>query len=257
MPSRQNTAEKPLYWSEGEPRWFVSGRSLLGLGYGRAALDTGYGKPHFVWTGFEVLGCISPQFGSLQAGLVASALIANLAIHYRTTHSFSHHRVDRADHVSSADLEGSARPLAAYSGIDASLWGFVPYRRFLLLWEVTWVRPTSLSQQELVLEEIQRVVIGRHGVFSTKLGSLFALSSTNNWYVGAFADQLTLLGRSNDFVLRFGPAMWAQLTDHLEIAVIVAAPVISPDDLDLLTGTYGTAALVYRFASQEPRSAFP
>lgn len=48
------------YWSQGRARPFLSGLAIAGVGYGRLALNAGYGKPHWAWAGVEAIGGSRP-----------------------------------------------------------------------------------------------------------------------------------------------------------------------------------------------------
>lgn len=247
----------PIYWAEGEPRSFIAARGIAGLGYGRAAVDVGYGMPYWKWIGLDAAGILTLDSLSGQAGLRGSWMIAEGFLTVRRTASLTHRAVGAAREVSSETLERNGASGAAYTVIDADLWGCIPFGRFLATWELAWVRPLSLSPGQLVLEEIQRVVVGPEGVVTPKVGINFALTERKKAYLGGMAEYLRLSGRAAGNVYRLGPAFWWGLTDHLELGGYLTWPVHSPDSLGFMTGMYGSLGLQYQFASGEPRPQFP
>jgi hypothetical protein len=254
IPASPNPAQP--YWSQSRARLFLSGRALAGLGYGRLAFSAGYGKPHFIWAGLDTVGVATPYFASAQAGVQVSLAVAHLSVALRHTASFSHRVIPETDSVDSSDLErGDER--ARYDVVDSSLWGVVPYRPFLLSWEATYVKPLALEQGTMVYEEIQRAVVTGHGLFTTKLSPMLSLLSSDRLFVGVLGEHLSLLGRSDPLVVRLGPSVWAQLTNHLELCAYLTWPVVGSDQLGFWDGMYGTVGAVYRFATGDPWSRFP
>jgi len=76
------------YWSVGEPRWFVSSKSELGLVYAKPYLSTGYGVPHWIWTGIDVNAISTIEMFQAYAGVRAASPIFDLAFGVRDTWSF-------------------------------------------------------------------------------------------------------------------------------------------------------------------------
>ncbi|MGC4067029.1 MAG: hypothetical protein QM784_20810 [Polyangiaceae bacterium] len=151
--STETPAESSPYWSRGAPRLFLSGRLVPGLGFGRLALNAGYGQPHWLWAGPEIIGVVTPYYSAAQAGVHLSAIIVDGLFTWRRTYSFSHGTLPNDASVSSNDLKRWKSPHVDYDAIDASLWGFVPYRRFLFAWEATWVKPLGIARDDLIYEK--------------------------------------------------------------------------------------------------------
>jgi hypothetical protein len=245
------------YWDEGEPRAFLAERTVLGLGYGRVSADVGYGRPFWQWFGLETTGQLTLDSLSAQTGIKAAWMVAEGMFTLRRTYSFVHRALPRKTQVSSDDLRRKGAPGAGYTAIDAGLWGCVPYGRWLGTWELAWVRPLTLNPNELVLEEIQRVVVGSGGVWSGKLGFNVALSERKRAFVGAMGEYLGMVGRHPGTVLRAGPAFWVGITEHTELGGALTWPLHGPDELGFMTGMYGAIGVQYQFASGEPRWHFP
>ena len=230
---------------------------MPGLGYGRFALTTGYGKPHWLWAGVEGLGTLTPMYTAAQAGLHLSAVIADLMITVRRTYSFGHSFIPTADSVGSDDLAQANQPNAKSTVLDANLWGFLPCGRWLLTWELTYVRPFDQLPSMLLYEEVQRAVITKDGVVTSKLGPMMNLSTTSQIYIGVLAEHLSLLGRRDSLLLRIGPNVWVELSRHWNLFGYLTWPVRGPDHLGAWSGMYGAAGFLYRFATGEPRGRLP
>lgn len=253
--STQDSATMP-YWSREPTRPFLAGRFLAGTGFGRANLSAGYGQPHWIWAGLEGAGTLTPYFGGVQGGLVASVAIVQLSASVRRTNSFSHGFIPVRDSIASGDLTQVGSPKAHYSTFDATLTGFIPYGRLLLGWELTLVRPLHASSA-LTYEEVQRAVMTDRGIVTSKLIPMLRVLRNSPVYAGALVEHLSLLGRDDSLVLRLGPAFWSQLTDHMELLGCLSWPFLGRDRLGFWDGMYGTMGIVYRFATEETRSHFP
>jgi len=244
-------------WSEGSARPFISGRAIPGFGYGRFALTAGYGKPHWLWAGAEGIATVTPMYAAVQAGLHVSAVVVDLMITVRRTYAFDHTLIPTADSLDSADLKQANQPAVKSTVIDASLWGFVPYGRWLLTWELTYVRPLGQDSSMLLYEEVQRAVIASDGVVTSKLGPMMNLSASGQVYVGVLAEHLSLLGRRDSLVFRIGPNVWIQLSRQWNLFGYCTWPVQGPDHLGAWSGMYGAGGFLYRFATGESRGHAP
>jgi hypothetical protein len=224
---------------------------------GRLALEGGYGKPHWAWVGTETISAITPYFSSFQAGLHASLVVVDAMITWRRTYSFSHGLIAELASVSAADLERSGTSKLQYDVLDASLWGFIPYRRLLLTWEFTYVLPLALDTRNLLYEEVQRAVVSRRGLWTTKVAPMLKPVRNRAFYAGVLVEQLALMGRSRPLELRAGPSIWANLGDHWDLYGYLSWPVVSPDSLGFWGGLYGSVGLLFRMATGEPTAVRP
>jgi hypothetical protein len=73
--------------------------------------------------------------------------------------------------------------------------------------------------------------------------------------VGPLADVTATFGRGT--LVRAGPLVEARLSDHLDLLVLAAVPLRTPDSLGLFGGTYGTARLRWTSATGEERPSPP
>lgn len=186
--------------------------------------------------------------------MLGSVVLAELTLALRRSYAFRDTLVPVANSVRAGDLDQPNRPAARSTTIDASLWGFIPYRRLLLTWELTYVRPLGQSASALLFEESQRVVVSRESLVTSKLGPMVRLMKSHEIYGGFLVEHLSLLGRNDSLVFRIGPSFWANLSDHWDLAGFLTWPVYGPDHLGLYASTYGTIVAVYRFATHDSQS---
>jgi hypothetical protein len=245
------------YWSVGPSRPFISGRAHPGFGYARFDLAAGYGKPQWMWVGLDSAGILTPMYAAMQAGLHAKLVFVDLTLMLRRAYAFKHTFIPVSDTVRADDLNQPGRPSATSDVVDASLAGFIPFHRWLLTWELTYVCPLGLSSAVLLYEEIQRVVITNQGVVTSKVGPMVKLSSTRDLYVGVLAEHLSLVGRKDGLVIRIGPTLWAKLSKHWDLFGYFTLSVHGPDRLGAWEGMYGAGGFLYRFATGESLGRLP
>jgi hypothetical protein len=242
------------YWSRGEARPFASGRAIAGLGYARLAGNFGYGKPHWTWAGVEFGGFVSPFYATIDAGVHASLVVAELSVAMRRTFSFAHVSVPSAESISSSAL-GADGPKARTTTVDIYLWGILPWRRYLLAWETVFERPLGEPDDTLWFEEYQRVMMSNQGLGAVKLTPTVRLGTS--LYLGPMAEFLFLFGRPDSSVLRLGPSVYWSVSDHFEFITYATLPVLTPDRLSLFDRTYAAIGLRYRFATGEGKRRQP
>ena len=109
----------------------------------------------------------------------------------------------------------------------------------------------------LLYEEVQRAVVTRDGVITSKLGPMVNVSSAGQIYVGILAEHLSLLGREDPLLFRMGPNLWAQVSRHWDFFAYASWPVHGPDHLGAWSGMYGAGGFLYRFATGEPQGRTP
>ena len=80
-----------------------------------------------------------------------------------------------------------------------------------------------------------------------RLGYALALGDIS---LGAFGEGITNPGRSKP-VLRAGPSLGLEISDHLDLFATFAFVLGSADTLGLLSGDIGTLGVRYRWASGE------
>jgi hypothetical protein len=161
-----------------------------------------------------------------------------------------------ADSVSRADLESAADKLH-YTALDVDLWGFLPVGRALFVWELAYTRLLEQPSAMLYFEELQRVVITKDGLLTSKLAPMLRLPLGRQTYAGALAEHLTLWGRSQTLVVRLGASLYATLSEHWDLLGFVSWPVYDHDTLGAWVGMYGSVAARYRFATQDHRASAP
>jgi hypothetical protein len=236
------------YWSQGKPRPFLAGRAFAGLGFGRLILNGGYGKPHWTWLGPEAVGTLTLSGTTAQVGFRLSAVVVELALYLKHTESFRRGFVFEKDAVSAKELEQSGNR-ARYDSFDASLSGLVPYRRFVLGWDLSFSRPIHQDSDSLVYEESLHVVIGRQGVFDAKFVPMMRLHRERAIYAGLLLEPTLLIGRTEPFVFRLGPSASVKFSAHWELFCFLSWPVNGVDRLGFLDGMNGSTGVIYRFAT--------
>ena len=244
------------YWSEGEPRWFLSSKSDLGTFYGKPYLSGGYGLPHWIWAGADVNAISTLEFGQVYGGVRASSPLLDLAFGVRDTFSYQKpFLVPRASFRDEDVLSGPG-PKARYWAWEAEAVGIVPLPYSAILVDYIAVRTLDVPRGNFVYDESYRAVVGKPFFQVLRVAAVARFLRESALKVGVLTELMFSDGRGKD-VFRMGPAAALQLTDHLEALATLSIAVTSPDSLGLALGAYGIAGVRYRWATGEPAPKLP
>lgn len=244
------------YWSEGEPRWFVSQRSELGALYFKPYVSAGYGMPHWIWTGVDVNAIATLEMAQAYFGVHAGLPVFDLAIGMRDTWSFQKPFLTPASRYSRSDLLDAKGASARYWAFEVEAVGILPLPHAALLADLILVRTLDVPKHMYVYDESYRAVVASPLFFTLRAAAVVRVLAENVLRVGVLSEFVLRSGRS-EIVMRLGPAASLQLTDHVEVNAALSLAVISPDRLGLVLGAYGVAGVRYRWASGEARPSWP
>lgn len=248
---RSAAARADYYWDGEKTRSFVAGRAGAGASLS-GELDVGYGKPFWLWAGFQGWGVATSESAMASAGFKLALPIAELTGGYRVTYAYARAPLPVQPSYSSADLDqhdGDHR----YDALDMDVIGFVPLPHLALVPQVGFHR--TLGEGAPLYEEEQRVIITPPWLAYAKLGALFTWGPVRRYGLGALFEQFAV-GREM-MVSRLGPWFVARFTPHLMLQMLATLPVRSPDQLSFYDGMGGTVSLRYSWASDESAPAFP
>ena len=244
------------YWSEGEPRWFVSTKSDLGTPYLKPYFSAGYGLPHFIWGGIDVNSITTMEFTQVYAGVRASTPVLDFAFGYRETWSFGKpFLAPRASYTRSdvLDAPGSG---ARYWSWEAEVVGILPLPHAAIVADFILVKNLDVPAGMYVYEESYRAVVAKPLYAVWRTAVVARVLNEGALKFGPLVEYVFSTGREKD-VVRVGPAASLQITDHLEAQGALTLAVTSPDPLGLTLGAYGVAGLRYRWATGERAPKLP
>jgi len=244
------------YWSVGEPRWFISTKSDLGTPYIKPYFSAGYGLPHFIWGGVDLNSITTGEFTQVYAGVRAATPVFDLAFGFRDTWSFGKAFVAPRTSFSRSDVLDAPGPAARYWAWEAEAVGILPLPHAAVVANLIVVRTLDVPDGMYVYEESYRAVVAKplYAVFRT--AAVARVLREGALKFGPLVEYVFATGRESN-VVRLGPALALQLTDHLEANGVVTFAVSSPDSLGLTLGTYGVLGLRYRWATGERQPKLP
>lgn len=238
------------YWSVGEPRWFLSGKPELGTPYAKPYVSVGYGMPHWLWAGVDFNSITTMDFTQLYGGVRASSPLLDFAFGVRDTWSFSKHFLPAAPRYVHDDLFDTPDRIARYWAWEAEVVAIAPLPYAAVLANVIAVRTLDVPKNMAVYEESYRVVVSNPLFFTLRAAAVVRMLREYSLRFGLLSEYLFNTGRERG-VVRMGPALSLQLTDHLEANAVLSVVVSSPDRLGLALGAYGIAGVRYRWATGE------
>jgi hypothetical protein len=244
------------YFSEGEPRWFVSTKSDLGTPYLKPYFSAGYGVPHWLWAGVDVNGIVTTEIAQFYTGIRAAAPVLDIAFGVRDTWSFEKRFLaPRASYTRSAVYDRT-HPRARYWAWELEVVGAVPLPYSALVADFVLVRTLDVPRGKFVYDESYRAIVADPTFAVIRVAAVARLLNESSLKIGPLLEHVFETGRAGG-VFRLGPAFSLQLTDHLEAAAGFTIPLSSPDRLGLMLGSYGTACLRYRWATGETKPEWP
>ena len=244
------------YWSVGEPRWFISTKSDLGTPYVKPYFSAGYGLPHFIWGGVDLNSITTGEFTQVYAGVRAATPVFDLAFGFRDTWSFGKAFLAPKTSFSRSDVLDAPGPAARYWAWEAEAVGILPLPYSAVVANLIVVRTLDAPAGTYLYEESYRAVVAKplYAVFRT--AAVARVLREGALKFGPLVEYVFATGRERN-VVRLGPALAFQITDHLEANGVVSFAVSSPDSLGLTLGTYGVLGLRYRWATGERQPKLP
>lgn len=242
-------AQEPGYWEQGPARPFVALQPVAGPGYAKLTAQAGWGRPRWLWAGAETYAFASPSFTAVYGGVVLDLLAVSLRTGVRRTRSLDHRLVPASAAHSMDELDNAGARAAAYTTLELELSGGIPAPGGFVLWDLEGYRLVGLPAGVDVYEEMLKVAARPPLLAAGRLGYLLALGRGGWLKAGALADGTATFGRGT--IVRAGPLATVALSDHLDLLVLTAVPLRSPDSLGLLGGMYGTVRLRWTWASGE------
>lgn len=244
------------YWSHGDARWFISARPELGTPYAKPYVSAGYGKPHWIWTGVDVNAISTLEFIQGYAGLRASTPVLDFAFGWRDTKSFGKGWLTPAASFNRADVTDGPGPRARYWAWEGEAVALAPLPFSAIVVDFIAVKTLDVPAGKYVYDESYRVVV-KDSLFEVlRVGLVARLLREDALKIGVLSELVFGTGRGHS-VLRVGPVVSFQLTDHLEAVGGVTFAASSPDDLGLTLSTYGISGLRYRWATGERDPKLP
>jgi hypothetical protein len=244
------------YWSVGEPRWFVSTKSDIGTPYIKPYFSAGYGIPHWIWAGVDVNSISTGEFAQVYAGVRATSPVLDLAFGFRDTWSFGKPFLAPKASFTRSDVVDAPGSTGRYWAWEAEAVGIVPLPHAAIVADFILVKTLDVPQGMYVYEESYRAVVAKplYAIFRTAV--VARILREGSLRVGPLVEYVFATGREQN-VVRVGPAVSFQLTDHLEVQGALTLAVSSPDRLGLTLGAYGVAGLRYRWATGERSPKLP
>jgi hypothetical protein len=244
------------YWSVGEKRWFVSGKPELGTPYAKPYVSFGYGMPHWLWAGVDLNSITTMDFTQVYGGVRASSPVLDLAFGLRDTWSFSKHDLPNAPRYEHDEVFRGPGHVSRYWAWEAEAVAVAPLPHSAIVADLIAVRTLDVPKEMSVYEESYRVIVRNPLFFTLRVAAVARMLRENSLRFGVLAEYLFNTGRDKG-VVRMGPALSLQLTDHLEANAVLSVVVSSPDRLGLALGAYGIAGVRYRWATGERHPAAP
>ena len=244
------------YWSEGEPRWFVSQRTELGIPYAKPYVSAGYGLPHWIWAGVDVNAILTMEVLEVFSGLRLASPVFDVSFGIRDNWSLNKPFLKQADTYTRDDVFNAPGPLARYWAAELDALALLPLPYSAIGVNFVMVHAFDMPANSALYEESYRLITHDPTFYVLRFVALARVLNEGSLRFGVLAEHGFATGRSST-VWRVGPVISAQITDHLQFNAGVTLKVDSPDALGLSLGAFGTAGFRYYWATGERRPELP
>lgn len=248
--------QRQPYWGLGKARPFAAAVIEAGFLYVREELDVGWGKPHYAWGGGEVSTSVSAGAITERAGLRVTVPHFELRAGARYVIPFSHYFLAPQDSYGREDVEPITGVRSRYLGFDAEVSASVALGPGAVFGVGGVYAITGVPSGKYVFDESFHTVVAPPSMVRGRLGYLVQLGLDNEFGFGAFAEVIDGPVRGLA-VLRAGPVVAAQISDHFDIVGSIAIVLASHDSLGLRGGDISQLGVRYRWATGEPAPWVP
>lgn len=245
------------YWSGAKTNPFVSSTFEAGLVYFRPKLALGYGKPHWQFFGVEVQSQLTAGSFAEYAGLRAAFPDVDFRVGARYAFAPSQAYLARTETYTDDQLQFDEEPASRYLALEAEISGNVE------VWNDGSLVATASAFQFLgvpdeydVYDQNLNVVVQPPWAFRQRLGYLHAFGVDDGLQFGVSGELIEIPER-DAVIVRVGPQLGVALTHHLDAALAIMIPVVSPDTLRLEGAQIGQFGFRYRWSSTDPFPEFP
>jgi len=244
------------YWSVGVPRFFIATKSELGVPYTKPYFSLGYGLPHWIWAGVDVNAILTTEVLEVYSDVRVSSPILDLAFGIRDNWSFDKPFLAPAEKYSRSAVLDAPGSRARYTALEGEAVAIAPLPHSALVADFVMVDLVDMPADRYLYEESYRLITKNPLFFVMRLAAVARFLHENALKVGVLGEYGFHTGRDQD-VLRIGPIVSLQLTDHLQWNMGFTVKVSSPDALGLTLGAYGVAGFRYQWATAERRPELP
>lgn len=256
QPDEKEARPENGYWSVGDPRFFVTTRTELGLPYAKPYFSAGYGLPHWIWAGVDVNAIITTEVVEVFGGLRLSSPVFDVSFGIRDNWSLNKPFLKRADSYVRSDVFNAPGPLARYWAAELDALALVPLPYSAIGVNFVMVHTFDMPAGKALYEESYRLITHDPTFYVLRFVALARVMNEGSVRFGVLTEHGFATGRSKG-VWRVGPIFSVQITDHLQFNGGVTLKVASPDALGLTLGAFGTAGFRYQWASGERRPELP
>jgi hypothetical protein len=238
------------YWSTGRYRWFIAVKPELGTPYAKPYVSLGYGLPHWLWAGVDVNAIVTPEMAQAYAGIRAATPVLDVAFGVRDTLSFDKPFLLPSARFTRDDVLVDAGDRARYWAWEFEVTGVLPLPHAGVVANLVVVHTLDVPNDRFVYDESYRAVVADPTFVTLRIAAVARVLAEDSLRTGVLMEHVFETGRSKP-VVRLGPVISLQLTDHLDATAGVTFAVASPDALGLVLGTFALAGVRWRWATGE------
>lgn len=235
-------------WRNGRERWFLSSRVDGGFFFLRPRVSVGYGRPHYSWTGLDVVPIVSTSAVGGYGGLRIERDFFTFRVGSLYQYSFNRSYLPRQESYDRRDIDLLVGERASYVLGDSELEFYVPFGAFRFRSETQAIYAGLIPDERRLYLDTMWVVIGPGVTLRQRVGFEYFLEFADVGFTPAA--ELVWLEERAETVLRVGfQARWL-LADEFQLRTSVLPVVLSPDSLGRASGDVLEVALRWAWATE-------
>ncbi len=235
-------------WRVGKERWFVSSRVDGGFFFLRPRVSLGYGKPHYSWTGIDLVPIVSTSAIGGYGGFRLERDFFSLRTGALYQYSYNRSYLPEQASYDRRDIDLLDGPRASYLLGDSELEFYLPIGVFRFRSETQAIYAGLMPDDRRLYLDTMWVVIGPGLTFRQRIGFE---------YFFEFADigltplaEIVWLEERSETVVRAGfQARWL-LSDEFQLRTSALPVFLSPDTLGRASGDVLEIALRWAWATE-------
>ena len=244
------TADPMRHWQLNPVRFFLQATVDVGFTYARPWLAAGYGKPHYRWTGVEVLPQISGNAGALYFGWRAALPWLEVRSGARFVRPFFRSPLPIKDSYDLRDLERDQGEVDPYVTYELEALPEVRVGPGFAIGAFTAFAIRGFPADRYLFDETLRVVAAPPVILRARLGYLFDVKPLARARLGAAAEVIDVPGRDAVIVRAGFMALW-RLHEQIDVLAQLLPVIASPDALGLQGGDFQQLGVRFRWATPD------
>ena len=241
-------------WDTQVPRFHLSGRIDVGFLFVRPRVSVGYGLPHRLWWGADLVPILSGGQWGVYAGIRYQGRRAGFRTGALYSSSFVSGYLVPQSNYDARDLSLRGQPRAKFFASDSELSVALPLGPVELFSETQPLLLVGPRSSEYVFAETMGAIVAPPFALRQQLGLLFGSAPQLGISWGPAVEAVYVPARSDPMILRVGLTLRMRLYQDVLLHTNLLPAVVSPDNLGRAASPWLTVNVRFLWATNWSRA---